>query len=307
MPKHIDEKSSGVFIIAATPFLENGAIDYASVDSLVEFYIEKGVSGMTILGMMGEAHELSSDESTTLMQHFLDRVQGRVPVVVGVSNSGITNLGTLAKTAMDNGASGVMVAPNASHKTEQHILNYFKAVCAAVGPDTPVCFQDFPLTTRAPVSAECLVKLFELHPQIVMLKHEDWPGLQKLSKFRRLSERRVSVLVGNGGLYLPQELARGADGAMTGFAYPELLVEVIKRHKAGEINEAEDLFDLYLPLIRHEQQPGFGLSLRKETLRRRGAISYAGTRAPGGGLDKVDLDELGRLMDRLDTRLAAGA
>ena len=66
-----------------------------------------------------------------------------------------------------------------------------------------------------------------------MLKHEDWPGLGKLSKVRESAQqeslRRVAVLVGNGGLYLPQELARGADGAMTGFAYPEMLVDVVKK------------------------------------------------------------------------------
>ena len=141
---------------------------------------------------------------------------------------------------------------------------------------------------------------------MVMLKHEDWPGLNKISRVRDASAqglRRVSLLVGNGGLYLPQELARGADGAMTGFAYPEMLVEVVALHHAGEPDKAEDLFDAYLPLVRHEQQPGFGLALRKEVLRRRGVISSARVRSPGPKLNSIDLNELTRLTDRVERNL----
>jgi 4-hydroxy-tetrahydrodipicolinate synthase len=140
-------------------------------------------------------------------------------------------------------------------------------------------------------------------PQLVMLKHEDCPGLGKLSQIRADAERqrlrRVSILVGNGGLYLPQELRRGADGAMTGFAFPELLVETCARYAAGDAEAAEDIFDLYLPLVRYEQQPGFGLAVRKELLRRRGAIASAKVRAPGTSLAATDLMELDNLLARL--------
>lgn len=84
----LTEEAAGVFIISATPFTETGEIDYASADRLVEFYLDKGVTGMTILGMMGEAPKLSGAESLAFMSHMLDRVAGRVPVVVGVSNPG---------------------------------------------------------------------------------------------------------------------------------------------------------------------------------------------------------------------------
>jgi 4-hydroxy-tetrahydrodipicolinate synthase len=113
----------------------------------------------------------------------------------------------------------------------------------------------------------------------------------------------VSILCGNGGLYLPQELARGADGAMTGFAFPEMLVAVVALFRAGEKDRAEDLFDAYLPLVRHEQQPGFGLALRKETLHRRGIISSPKVRAPGPSLTATDRDELNRLVTRVEKNL----
>ncbi len=110
-------------------------------------------------------------------------------------------------------------------------------------------------------------------------------------------------MASNGGLYLPQELQRGVDGAMTGFAYPEMLVEVVRLHKMGETDRAEDLFDTYLPLVRYEQQPNFGLALRKEILFRRGVIASAKVRSPGPLLSNKDHRELTRLTTRLEAKL----
>jgi 4-hydroxy-tetrahydrodipicolinate synthase len=147
----------------------------------------------------------------------------------------------------------------------------------------------------------------DAQPSVVMFKHEDCPGLKKLSQLRKVCDgktrRYISILVGNGGLYVPQELHRGADGVMTGFAYPEMLVSVCALFRAGRNDEAEDLFDVYLPLVRHEQQPGFGLAVRKEILRRRGAIRSAAVRAPGPKLDADDIAELDRLLARLEKQV----
>ncbi len=237
-------------------------------------------------------------------------MNGRVPVIVGVSNPGTANLVKLSKTAMDAGACGVMVAPLAGLKTEAQIVSYFADVIAAMGDDIPVCYQDYPQSTQADISAQGFLTIVDRHPSVVMFKHEDCPGLKKLTQIRKAcdgsSRRYVSILVGNGGLYVPQELARGADGAMTGFAYPEMLVSVCALFAAGRSDEAEDLFDVYLPLVRHEQQPGFGLATRKEVLRRRGAIRSAATRAPGPKLDATDIAELDRLLARLEARLSDG-
>src|SRR5262249_48108620 len=126
---------------------------------------------------------------------------------------------------------------------------------------------DYPQSTQADISAQSFLKIVDAHPSVVMFKHEDCPGLKKLTQIRKacdgVTRRYISILVGNGGLYVPQELARGADGIMTGFAYPEMLVSVFALFAAGRGDEAEDLFDVYLPLVRHEQQPGFGLAVRK--------------------------------------------
>jgi len=303
----INEKSQGVFIISTTPFLNNGSIDFDSIDSLIEFYIEKRVSGMTILGMMGEANKLSSNESENFVKHVIQRVNNRVPVVVGVSDAGLQNLIRLSQFSMDSGCAGVMVAPISGLNTENKIYGYFAQVFDALGPDIPVCYQDYPQSTGVHISVECFNRLIKDFPQLIMLKHEDCPGLGKLTQVRDTAKsqnlRRVSILTGNGGLYLPLELARGADGVMTGFAYPEMLVEVVSLHAEGKAEQAEDLFDAYLPLVRYEQQPGFGLAVRKEVLRQRGAVACALTRPPGPGLSQSDHSELSKLIARLERKL----
>lgn len=303
----LDESARGVYIISATPFAEDGSLDLDSASRLADFYIEKGVTGITILGMMGEAPKLAPDEAERFLEHYLRRVGDRVPVIVGVSNAGLNNLVRLARRSMDLGAAGVMVAPVAGIGTEAKLFAYFAQVFAELGDDVPVCYQDYPFSTRSEISVPTFNRMVAEYPQLKMLKHEEWPGLSKLSQVRKTAAeqglRRVSVLVGNGGLYLPQELARGADGAMTGFAFPEMLVEVVNLHHAGRVDEAEDLFDAYLPLVRYEQQPGFGLAVRKEILCRRGAIASSAVRAPGPKLNQTDHDELSRLMERVERNL----
>lgn len=304
----LDESANGVYIISATPFTETGALDLESTDKLADFYIEKGVSGITVLGMMGEAQKMAPEESEQFLLRILKRVGGAVPIVVGVSDPGMSNLVRLSRFSMDNGAAGVMVAPLAGLGTEQKVYNYFAQVFEALGDDIPVCYQDYPLATRTEISVTLFNKMVTDFDQLVMLKHEECPGLNKISAVRKASDeglRRVSILCGNGGLYLPQELARGADGAMTGFAYPEMLVAVVALHRAGEHDRAEDVFDAYLPYIRHEQQPGFGLALRKEMLHRRGVMASPRVRAPGPMMNAMDHKELDRLISRIEQNIEA--
>jgi 4-hydroxy-tetrahydrodipicolinate synthase len=139
-----------------------------------------------------------------------------------------------------------------------------------------------------------------------MLKHEDWPGLNKITALRAASDkgaRRVSILTGNGGLFLAEEMSRGADGAMTGFAYPEMMVGVVKAHQLGDKERAQDIFDAYLPLARYEQQQGIGLAVRKYILAKRGAIASAALRKPGVTLSTSDIADIERLVARQERRL----
>jgi 4-hydroxy-tetrahydrodipicolinate synthase len=305
----LDESAKGVYIISATPFTDSGEIDFDSTDRLVDFYIEGRVDGITILGVMGEAPKLSAEESIAFSERVLKRVGGRIPVVVGVSSVGTLNLKRLTDKVMGLGAAGVMVSPTTGLKTDEQIETYIGSVVKELGAQVPIVLQDYPQLTAVHMSAALVNRLFVQHPSLKMLKHEDVPGLRKLSQVRaaeaRGERRRISILVGNSGMFLPMELARGADGAMTGVAYPEMLVGVCEKFFAGDREGAEDLYDAFLPIVRYENQPGIGLAIRKEILRRRGVIKSAALRAPGAKLDADDVKDLDGLMARLEHKLAA--
>ncbi|WP_312222872.1 dihydrodipicolinate synthase family protein [Rhizobium rhizoryzae] len=302
----ISADSKGVYIIAVTPFKDDGAIDTASVDRMVDFYFDKGADGLTILGIMGEAPKLTQQESIAITKQVLARSAGR-PVIVGVSAPGLAAIGELTKAVMDLGAAGVMVAPPGSLRTDDQIIGYYRNVVATIGEDVPFVLQDFPLVTGVQISPRTIGAIIEALPSMVMLKHEDWPGLDKISELRAAEaagRRRISILCGNGGVFLPEEMARGADGAMTGFAFPEMMVNVCKLAGAGNLDRAQDIFDAYLPLARFEQQPGLGLAVRKYVLEKRGVISSQAQRRPGAALGTKAVAEVDRLLLRLEKRLA---
>lgn len=301
----LTETASGVFTIAVTPFTDTGALDDSSLDRVTDFYLEKGATGLTILGMMGEAGKLSASESITVARRVTARTS--VPVVVGVSAAGLAPMKALAEEAMAAGAAGVMVAPPHTLQTDAQILGYYRNVAASLG-EIPFVLQDFPLSTGVQIDPAVILRIVEDCPTCVMLKHEDWPGLDKISALRAASDagaRRISILCGNGGLYLPEEMARGADGAMTGFSYPEMMAQVVAAHQAGDPDRAADLFDAYLPLARYELQPGLGLAIRKHILAWRGAIASGTVRAPGPRLNAQTVAEIDRLIARQDAKLAA--
>jgi 4-hydroxy-tetrahydrodipicolinate synthase len=230
-------------------------------------------------------------------------------VVVGASAAGFAPMKELTQSVMDLGASGVMVAPPSTVKTDDQIVSYFDMVSETLGPNVPWVLQDHPVSTGVQMSASVILRIIKNASTCVMLKHEDCPGLAKLSAYRAASDkgdaRRVSILTGNGGgLFLPEELSRGADGAMTGFAYPEMMVDVVRAHAAGDVERAHDLFDAYLPLSRYEQQAGIGLAVRKHLLAQRGVIASAAIRKPGPKLSAADLADLDRLVKRQTRRLA---
>jgi 4-hydroxy-tetrahydrodipicolinate synthase len=303
-----DESAKGVYLITVTPFATDGALDLESTDRMVDFYLDRGVNGLTILGIMGEASKLTAEESRVFAKRVVDRVNGRVPVIVGASAPGFAPMRELTHSVMEMGASGVMVAPASTLRTDDQIIAYFDMVNETLGSEVPWCLQDHPVSTGVQMSTSVVLRIMKNSPTCVMLKHEDSPGLAKLSAIRATSERgevrRVSILAGNGGgLFLPEELTRGADGAMTGFAYPEMMVDVCRAHAEGDIEKAHDIFDAYLPLARYEQQTGIGLAVRKHIMAERGVIASATVRKPGPRLSAADIADIDRLTRRQNKRL----
>ena len=300
----LTEAAKGVYTIAVTRFLPNGAIDFDSVDRVVDFYIEQGATGLTILGMMGEAGKLSAEESMRVVNRVIAR--SSVPVVVGVSAPGYAAMEILSKSSIDAGAAGVMVAPTTNLRSDDQIIGYYHGAANILGA-TPFVLQDFPLATSVTIATKVIQQIIDDCPTCVMLKHEDWPGLDKITALRATSDagsRRISILCGNGGMYLLEEMLRGADGAMTGFAYPEMMAQVVNAISAGDETHARDIFDAYMPMVRYEAQPGLGLAIRKYSLAKRGAIAHPTLRKPGGALNATAADEVDVLAQRQTARLA---
>ena len=303
-----DTNAFGVYVIAATPFHPDGRVDHDSADRLTDFYLEAGASGLTVLGVMGEAPKLDADESIALVRRVVGRA-GKTPVVVGVTSPGFAPMRALAHSAMEAGAAGVMIAPPATLRSDDQVVAYFAQAREAIGDDVPFAVQDYPLAFSVVMTSQVLCRIVTDNPSCVMLKIEDWPSLEKISAVRALQRegrmRRVSILTGNGGIFVDFELERGADGAMTGYAFPDMLTEVAKLSAAGERDRAHDLFDAHLPLMRYEQQPGVGLAVRKYLLHKRGVIASETQRKPASALSTIaraEVDYLLRRLGRIDGR-----
>lgn len=298
----LTHEAKGAYAIAPTPFHDDGRIDEASIDRLCEFYNRIGCNGITVLGILGEAPKLDAAEAELVAKRFIKSAAG-LPVVVGVSAPGFAAMRSLARSAMDAGAAGVMIAPSPRLRTDEQIVTYFRQAVEAIGEDIPWVLQDYPLTLTVVMTPDVIRRIVMDNPSCVMLKHEDWPGLDKISALRGFqregSLRPLSILTGNNGLFLDFEMERGADGAMTGYAFPEMLLEVVRLSKEGSRDAAHDLFDAHLPLIRYEQQQGIGLAVRKYILYRRGLIASDAQRKPGLRLSAPAKDEIEYLLSRV--------
>ncbi len=294
--------AQGVFPISPTAFTPDGAVDYGSMDRLTEFYVGIGATGITVLGQLGEAPKLSLRESVAIAKGMVAKA-GKLPVIVGVSSPGFASMRELTHEVMAIGASGVMIAPPNTLRTDDQIVTYYRQAADAIGADVPIVLQDYPLTFSVQMSPAVICKMVNEIPSIAMLKHEDWPGLEKISTLRKFEQdktmRHLAILCGNGGLFLDYEMSRGADGANTGYCFPDMLCDVVRLKTSGEIEAAHDLFDAHLPLLRYEQQPGVGLAVRKHIMMRRGIIASDVQRSPGGKLTAAAQAEVNHLLTRL--------
>lgn len=289
---------SGVFHIMATPFTDGGELDASGLPRLVEAALATGITGVTLLGIAGEAHRLTDEERRRVVEGVVKEVRGRVPVVVGVSASGTHLATSFTRMAQEHGADGLMVAPPAGLKNLDAVAEYYRTVADAAA--VPLVLQDEPVTTQVTMPAAFMARLCGEIARIEAVKLEEAPTLPKITRLRELLSRRVAIFGGLGGVYFFEELSRGADGAMTGFPYPEALKAIRDHFVAGRRDEARTLFYRWLPLIRYESQPGStpgtAVGIRKEILRRRGWIASSRVRPPAPALDAGTLDELGEIL-----------
>jgi 4-hydroxy-tetrahydrodipicolinate synthase len=291
-----DADVQGVFSVLATPFRQGGDVDVESLRRYVEHFIGAGVTGFTALGVLGEAARLTERERAVVLETVLTQVNGRVPVVVGTTTEGLHTCLELSRAAQAAGATAVMVSPPRAPKlNSSSVKAHFAALADAL--TIPLVIQDFPPVSGFTMEASLLVQIAREIPAARTIKLEDPPTPLKTARLiDAAGDMPLTIFGGLGGVYLLEELMAGSAGAMTGFAFPEILVGIVSKWQAGDRDGAADLFYKTVPLMRLEFQEGIGMAVRKEVLKRRGLIADASTRAPGATIDAGTRAALDRLI-----------
>jgi 4-hydroxy-tetrahydrodipicolinate synthase len=292
-------KLAGIYPIVPTPFDESGKIDPESIQRLTAFMAGCSVQGLAILGVMGEAQKLNDAERVEVIRAFRAALPENLGLVVGVRAAGTDPAVDQARTAQDLGADALLVGPPPIQK-DGAIFTYYQRVAQAV--DVPLVIHDYPASTGILMSPELIARLHREVEGIPYIKLEDPPTGPKMDRVRELAGDTLGVFGALGGMYAFEELDRGALGIMTGFAYPELLVDLYQRYSKGDVAGAATLFYDMLPLIRFEFQPGMGVSLRKHILVQRRIIRTATIRHPGAQADARTLEHLERILDHMRQR-----
>ena len=295
MPQH---RFSGVIPILATPFNDDESLDLASWRRMIEFMVELGVDGITILGVLGESNRLNDHERETLIKSAVAVVNTRIPIIVGASHTGTSAAAFLSRMAEDLGANAVMIAPaKEAVPNDERIVAMYQRVATATA--LPIVLQDHPASTEVHMSVALVLRIVNEVSAVQCIKAEAVPTPAKIRALRAgLSAlpRRVSILSGLGALYAPFDLDAGSEGFNTGFAFPEVLRAMVDAANSKDFDRVHALYARFAALIVFEQQPG--LAIRKEILRRRGLIASNRVRHPGATIAPAVASDLAALIAR---------
>jgi 4-hydroxy-tetrahydrodipicolinate synthase len=286
----------GVYSVLPTPFTGQGDLDADSLRRVVDLFVAKGVNGLTALGVTGEVARLEEAERAQVLEIVVAQAAGRVPVVAGTSAEGTRVCIAYSRQAKALGAGAVMVSPPRMPKLNSDaVVRHYAALADAV--DVPIVVQDYPPISGFAMEPSLLARIAREIPAARTIKLEDPPTPFKTVRIlEQAAGTTVQIFGGLGGVFLLEELLSGATGAMTGFAFPEILVRIVGAFRGGRVEEAADLFYRTVPLMRFEFQEGIGMAIRKEVLRRRGALASGATRPPAGGLDDPTRQALDRVL-----------
>jgi 4-hydroxy-tetrahydrodipicolinate synthase len=294
----------GVYSVLPTAFHPNGDLDPDSLRRVIDLFIGAGVSGVTALGVTGEVARLDEGERRRVLEVVVEHVNGRIGVVAGTTSEGTRTCIGYSRHAREIGATAVMVSPPRMPKlNSEAVVRHYQALADAV--DIEIVVQDYPPISGFTMEPALLARIAREIPRARTIKLEDPPTPFKTSRILEAAgDTPVRIFGGLGGVFLLEELLAGATGAMTGFAFPEILVEIVTLFRAGRVEEAADAFYRAVPLMRFEFQEGIGMAIRKEVLHRRGALASPATRSPGAVLDQTTREALDRVMRWVQSRAA---
>ncbi len=279
----------GVFAVLPTAFRDDGGLDLAGTAALVRANRDAGVAGLTVLGVMGEAAELTEDERRQVVATVVAE-SAPLPIVVGVSGDSRDLVSNRARDAARSVVGAVMVSPARG-------LGLAEAVEAAADGGLPIVVQDYPAGSGVALDHATIAAVADGCHLVAAVKAEAPPTSGLIAGLRR-SHSRLGVLGGLGGLFLIDELRAGATGVMTGFALPDRLVSIVATFPTDPA-AAERAWTSLLPLMRLEAFQPFSLAARKEVWRSRGVIGSAYCRRAGAQLDDRALEDVRLALERV--------
>jgi 4-hydroxy-tetrahydrodipicolinate synthase len=296
----------GVYSVLPTPFTAGGEVDERSLRRVIDLFVDAGVNGVTVLGVTGEVARLDESERQRVLEATIEQVAGRVGVVAGTTAEGTRTCITFSRAARAAGATAVMVSPPRMPKlNSEAVVRHYRALADSV--DVEIVVQDYPPISGYAMEPWLLARIAREIPRARTIKLEDPPTPFKTARILEQADGLdLRIFGGLGGVFLLEELMAGATGAMTGFAVPEILVEIVQRYRRGDVDGAAAVFYRAVPLMRFEFQEGIGMAIRKEVLRRRGALDSAATRAPGAALDAATRQALDRVLTYTGALAASG-
>jgi 4-hydroxy-tetrahydrodipicolinate synthase len=286
----------GVISVLPTPFTPDGTLDLLSLKKVVQLFVKAGVNGFTTLGVTSEVSKLSDVEKRQIIETVVQESPKDFPIVVGTTAEGTHTCIEASRVAMALGATAIMVSPPRMPKLNtEAVVRHYKTLSDRV--PLPIVVQDYPPISGYAMEPSLLIRIIKEVPNVLAIKLEDAPTPIKISRIREIAkDSSFAIFGGLGGMYLFEEMLSGADGAMTGFAIPEILIEIVRNFQSGDMEKAKEIFYRYVAIMRFEFQEGIGMAIRKEILRRRGAIDFAGVRPPGANLDESTIRALDELF-----------
>ncbi|MET3505695.1 dihydrodipicolinate synthase family protein [Halalkalibacter oceani] len=296
-----DVELRGVYPILATPFDENYEVDVESLERLIQFQLDAGVDGIAIFGNASEMYTLTEEERDLISQIVIKEVNGKVPIVFGTGATGLAQAIHYSKKAEEMGASALMVTPPYMVKPDaKRIYEYFAEIAKVV--NIPIMMQDAPIASGVTIPVEIMVTLARNCPNIKYVKVEAPPTTIKISEVLQKAEGKLKVFGGLNGMYLFEEIRRGAVGTMPACEFPDVCVKIFSLFDEGKQDEAKKLFYKHLPLIRIGTLAKYAMSVHKQILKDGGIISTANVRNPNVPIEesiKAEIDLITKELDLL--------
>jgi len=287
----------GVVPIPVTTFDPDGSLDLGGLRSQVDFCLDSGADGILYPGVVSEFYTLTDDERRSAVETVVDAVAGRAPVAVGTTGASTESAVEFTRHAAGLGVAAVMtMVPYVQHffpPTAQFVLDHTRRV-ADVG--VPVIMQN--ARVGFPLGAQALSEVVATVPGVRYVKEESNPPTQGISAVvKALGESIEGVFGGVGGVYLVNELERGATGTMPSPAFVDRVVRAFRTWTDHGADAAHDEIDAMGSLFTRELL--YNVAFHKEVLRRRGVIASTAVRISSPSLDEVDGADLDRMLRRV--------